>query len=113
MRAGRLRHRLQLQQKVKTRDPNSGETVVEWQTQKTVSAEIAPASASEFIESGATQAQISAKITIRYRPGLDSANWRGVHKSTIYKFEGPPMPDPKSGREYLIILASTGVSDGE
>ncbi|OFE11384.1 hypothetical protein PHACT_12565 [Pseudohongiella acticola] len=112
MRAGRLRHRLQLQQKAKTRDLDSGEFIDSWQTQVTVWAEIEPANASEFIESSATQAQITAKITIRFRPGLDSANWRGEHKGTIYKFEGPPMPDPRSGRKYLLIMASTGVSDG-
>lgn len=112
MRAGPLRHRLQLQTKVKTRDPDSGQDVIQWQNHKKVWAEIVPTSSSEFIESSSTQAQISAKITIRYRPGLDSANWRGVHKGVVYKFEGPPMPDAKSGREYLLIMASTGVSDG-
>ncbi|HHM6256747.1 TPA: head-tail adaptor protein, partial [Pseudomonas aeruginosa] len=29
-----------------------------------------------------------------------------------YKIEGKPIPDKRSGREYLTILVSEGVTDG-
>lgn len=38
---------------------------------------------------------------------------RIVHRGDFYSIEGPPLEDPKSGLEYLTLLVSKGVKDGQ
>jgi SPP1 family predicted phage head-tail adaptor len=119
LRAGKLRHRVQLQQFVAQtdtsgnvlQDDQTGEVTKAWTTLATVWAAIEPLSAREFIQSAATQSEITARITIRYRAGL-TADMRLVHGSTIYNPQGF-LPDKESGLEYLTIPCSQGVNTGE
>ena len=37
---------------------------------------------------------------------------RILHRGEVYDIQGPPMPDPVSGLEYLTILVAKGVNDG-
>lgn len=110
MRAGTLRHTVQLQRKSFTQDAVTGEMVVEWVTFKEVSAAIEPLSAREFLQSRTEQSSTTARIVIRYLPGL-TADMRILHGSTIYNPQGF-LADKKSGREYLTIPCSEGVNDG-
>lgn len=120
--SGKLRHRVRIEQLVELRDtsgdviqnPDTGEVTTEWQLVQTVWAAIEPLSAREFIQSATTQAQIVARITIRYRKGLDAA-MRLVHQrpdepDKIYNIGGL-LSDIDSGLEYLTIPCSAGVSD--
>jgi len=113
--AGRLRHRVTIQQKVEVQD-TFGEMNVEWQNfASNVPAEIAPLSAREFIAAKAVQATVSTKITIRYRTGI-LANMRVVHvakggETTIYNI-AKPIRDNKTGLGWLTLLATDGVNDG-
>lgn len=70
--AGQLRHSVTLQKQVTTRDAD-GAPVTGWQDVVTVWAAIAPLSGREFIAAQATQAAVDARITIRYRAGVDAA----------------------------------------
>lgn len=113
--AGTLRHRVELQRRVldSNGDPlidSNGEQVVEWETIATVWAAIAPLSAREFVASQKVDSQVTTRITIRYRAGVDS-NVRILHGSTIYNIEGV-LADPESGREYLTLPCSTGLNAG-
>lgn len=112
--AGRLRHRISIEQRQEFQDTN-GDTVVSWVPFLTnISAEIVPLSAREFIESGARQAEVTARIVIRYRPGID-AKMRCVHVAkgitTIYNIQGV-LRDPGSGLRWLTLPVSEGVNDG-
>lgn len=110
MQAGKLRHRVMLQHKVSVQNPLTGAVTPEWQDIKKVWADVVPLSAREFIAAQATQAEITTRITIRYRSGLTNAN-RIVFRDRIYNIEGV-LPDAVSGLEYLTLPCSEGVNDG-
>jgi len=110
MQAGKLRHRVIIQKHDQSQDPATGEIVTAWVNVATVWAAIEPLSAREFIAAQAGQSQISARATIRYTDGLD-ATMRLLHNGAAYNIEGV-LPDPKSGRHYLTLTLSGGVSDG-
>jgi SPP1 family predicted phage head-tail adaptor len=119
--AGRLRHRVRIEQLQYLldshgdvyQDPNTGETRQDWVEVDTVWAAIEPVSGREFIQSQTTQSQITARIVIRYRDGLNAA-MRLVHVRTgrpdvIYNIHGL-LADVDSGLEYLTMPVSSGVS---
>lgn len=112
--SGRLRHRIDIEQRTEYVDTN-GDTVKDWVPYlSNIAAEIVPLSAREFIESGARQSEVTARITIRYRPGID-AKMRCVHTAkgvrTVYNIVGI-LRDPGSGLRWLTLPVSEGVNDG-
>jgi len=106
--AYKLRHRVTLQRFVKTQDPNTGLITEEWSDVATVWASVEPLSGRDFIAARAQQSEISARVVIRYRADVDST-MRLVHRGRIYSIEGPPLPDAKSGLEYLTLMVAAGV----
>lgn len=110
MQAGKLRHRVTLQEKVEIQDSGTGATTPEWRDVATVWADVVALSAREFIASQANQGQITNRITIRYRPGVTNRN-RIICGTRLFNIEGV-LPDPVSGREYLTLPCSEGVNDG-
>ena len=110
MKSGKLRHQVVIQTKAQTQDPQTGELVVGWAEFATVWASVEPLSARDFIAAQAGQSEITARITIRHRPGvLDTM--RILHRGAVYSIQGV-LPDPKSGLEYLTLPVSVGVKDG-
>ncbi|WP_313319585.1 phage head closure protein [Stenotrophomonas sp.] len=108
--AGELRHRVLIQQHVTTRD-DDGVAHTAWTDVATVWASVEPLSAREFIQSGQTQAAITARITIRYRADLQ-ASMRILHRGQVYNIAGL-LPDKVSGLEYITIPVSAGVNEGQ
>ena len=109
--AGRLRHRIEIQRRVQTQNVNTGLVSKAWTPQWTnVPAAVEFLSARELIAAQAVQSQIVARITVRYRDGLD-ASMRIVYRGQYYDIAGV-MPDKDSGREYLTLPVSVGVNDG-
>lgn len=121
--AGRLRHRVRIEELRYLLDSNgdtwqddmTGETRQTWQEVATVSAAIEPLSAREFVQSQAMQSQVTARIVIRYRDGLNAA-MRLVHVRTgrpdvIYN-PAAFLPDVDSGLEYLTAPCSQGINEG-
>ena len=107
---GDLRHRIDIEQLTITQD-SSGDAVKFWTAlHSNVPASIEPLSARDFIAASAVQSQIVARITIRYRTGLD-ASMRINHNGTIYNISGI-LPDKDSGLEYLIMPVTAGVNEG-
>lgn len=112
MRAGKLRHRITFERPGLVQDPESGEMLPGWSPVWTnVPASVEPLSARDVIAAQAGQSEATARILIRYRTGV-LPTMRILHRGLIYNIEGPPLPDPRSGLEYLTILVSTGVNDG-
>lgn len=107
--AGRLRHRVQIQQQT-TMLTSFGEQETVWTMVAEVWAAIEPVSAREFVAASQLQSQVSARIVIRYRDDV-RASMRVLHKSKIYVVEGV-LSDKDSGIEYLTLPVSEGISDG-
>lgn len=112
MKAGVLRHPIEIQQFTEVRDPVTGEFgEPDWQAFANTWASVEPLSAKDLIAAQAAQSEATARIVIRYRTGI-LPTMRIIHRSQIYSIEGPPLEDDKSGQEYLTILVSKGVKDG-
>jgi SPP1 family predicted phage head-tail adaptor len=107
--AGRLRHRLTLlTESAGVRDPDTGAVGpgAGWTPLAAdIPAEFTPLSVREFVAAQAGQAQVVARARIRYRAGLTAA-LRVLYRDQLYTVEGPPLPDPESGREYLTLALS-------
>lgn len=110
MRAGQLRHPITIQRPKYAQDQATGEMTPSWVEVASTWAAIEPLSAREFIAASATQSAVSARIVIRYRAGVD-ATMRILHLDKIYNIEGV-LADKDSGRDYLTLPCSEGVSDG-
>lgn len=112
MRAGRLRHRVDIQARELEQDIETGEMVPgPWVTRwEKCPAAIESISTREFVEAQANQSEFTARITIRYRPGVLNT-MRVVHGETVYAIKGPPLPDKVSGLEYLTLMVAAGMND--
>lgn len=109
--AGRLRHRIDIQEPQSSQDPITGEIIHSWVTVwPAVPAAVEPLSVREFIAAQAVQSEISARITIRYRDGL-LPTMRILHNGRIYNPAGW-LADPVRGNEYLTAPCSEGVNQG-
>lgn len=108
--AGRLRHRVSLQDNVEIIDPNTGARENKWVEVAKMWASIEPLSARDFIQSSALQSQITTRITIRYREGV-IAKMRVVHRGRVYNITGV-LADRDSGLEYMTLPCSEGTNAG-
>lgn len=112
MKAGTLRHPIEIQHFSAVRDPGTGEFgEPDWRAFANTWASVEPLSAKDLIAAQAAQSEATARVVIRYRPDVLST-MRIIHRGQIYSIEGPPLEDDKSGQEYLTILVSKGVKDG-
>ncbi len=111
MQAGKLRHRVTIESLVETQDATTGAISTAWQAAASVWASIEPLSGREFLAAQETQSQIVARIVIRYRADV-TTKMRVTHGSEIYNVHGV-LPDKVSGREYLTLMVSRGVNDGQ
>lgn len=116
-RAGQYRHRIDIQDWIEVRDPDTGGFTEDWQTTfANVPARIVPSSGREFLAAAAIQSEIIGRIVIRARPGLN-AKQRILHKGqngevlATYNVHAW-LPDPESGRDYVSSPVSTGVNEG-
>jgi len=107
MRAGRLRHRLELQSKSETRD-EYGAAIVSWTTQDTVWGAIEPLSGREYFSQQQVQAEASVRIVIRYNGSIDET-WRIKHGGRYYNIVDVLNHDM---RNYMLtIMCREGVSE--
>lgn len=108
--AGKLRHRITIQEPKETRATN-GDVLIKWSDVAEVWASVEPLSVREFIAGQSMKSQVTARIVIRYRPGL-THNMRILHRGKIYNPEGW-LADPESGLEFLTAPCSEGVNNGQ
>lgn len=104
--AGTLRHHVAIDQPVSTQDPITGEMMTVWaEIAVNVPAAVEPLSGREYIAAAQANSSISARIKIRYRPGLNAA-MRIRHDAAIYGIKAI-LPDPNSGKEWLTLLVES------
>lgn len=113
MRAGTLRHRVDIEAFGVTLD-SDGAQVEGWTSildsdEPLLPAEIVPLSGREFIAAQAVQAGVTTRITIRWRPDV-KPSMRVVHGADLYNIKAV-LPDPTL-RTHLTLMCETGVNDG-
>lgn len=86
MRAGRIRHRVTIQQRGTPSQNTHGEDTTPWVDQVTVYAEIKPLSGREFFTAQTTDSEVSTQITMRYRSGITTAK-RIIRESRVWDIE--------------------------
>lgn len=107
LKAGSLRHRVELQRLLSVQDPDTGMISEEWQSYARVWASMAPASAREFIAAAAEQSEVRGKAVIRYRGDVVAADciiYRGKRYNILAVLE-----DNNSMREWQTLPFSEGV----
>lgn len=111
LKAGRLRHRVDIEQATSTQDPTSGAVTRTWMVvHEGVPAAVEPMSVREFLAASQLQSMCTTVFVIRYMPGLNSS-MRIRHEGRIYNPAGF-LPDKESNNEYLTVPCSEGVNDG-
>lgn len=106
----RLRHRITIQSQGLVQDATTGEMVPSWTNWLADEpAEVVPLSGREFIAAAATQAGVTARMTIRYRAGV-LPTMRVVFDSQNYNIKAV-LPDPTNSR-WLTLMVERGVNDG-
>ncbi len=101
MRAGRLRHRVTIQQPTEA-GAAAGNVTKTWSTYKETWAEIEPLSGREFFEGAALDREITARIRMRYLSGL-TADMRIVRGGV------ESNGDPKTGADVWDIQSVINV----
>lgn len=107
--AGKLRHRVTIQEPVETQDQQTGAMDVVWTDITKVWSAIEPLSAKEFIAAQSEDSEVTTRITIRYRADINE-KMRLYHpaKNTYYNIKGI-LSDKDSGLEYLTLPCSQGL----
>lgn len=103
----RLRHRVLIEQQVRTQDPDTGAEVVSWVEYGSRWAEYVASSVREFIAAASYQSEVKGRFVFRQDPGI-TPQMRVVHRGKTYAILGV-MPDPDSGLEYITAPVSEGV----
>lgn len=112
MRAGRLRHRIDLQQKQTTQDDYGSEVTI-WYDVATVWAAIDPLSptqmvgAKETFAAGAEIAQDMVRVTLR--PREVGTDWRFLYKGRVYDIKAVRL---NNSGDTLTLYATVGASNG-
>lgn len=103
MQSGRLRHPLDLERLESTQDPVTGAMTESWVKVAREWASVAGVNGREFIQSDATQAETTYRITIRYREEIDPT-WRLVDGSIMYGIEAI-LPDNQ--KRQMVLMCKT------
>lgn len=107
--AQRLRHRVDIEQPLRTQGSDGDVTETWVPVASKVPAEIVPLSGREYITADAAQAGVNARLTIRYMAGI-RPDMRVVHDGTIYDIKAV-LPDPTL-RRHLTLMCQAGLNEG-
>lgn len=114
----RLRHRVAVQEQVETQNSTTGAISIAWQNVtlsdgtilSAVPAEVLTGAGRETIEGDARQSEISARINLRWFPGL-TQSMRIVWDGNVYNISSIET-DITARREYRLKCTS-GLNDGQ
>lgn len=112
MRAGELRHRIQVDRPVSMQD-DTGDEVTEFEPAGTVWGSIEPLRGRERLQAG-TQitATMDTRIKLRWSPFIDGINaeWRLRHQDIIYNIES--IAHIEMRQREIEIMCSSGINAG-
>jgi SPP1 family predicted phage head-tail adaptor len=113
MRAGDMRHRIQLQTRSVGQDALGGQSPT-WTTTATVWAEILPLTGRERMLAGANQSEVSSMVTIRYQAQFSDpkamAAMRILYGSRILNIES--SNDVEERHKIIELSCSEGLNNG-
>lgn len=112
MRAGKYRHRIDLQHKVLGEpDPLSGHQAEAWEsfTTQPIPAEVLTGPGRELRAAGAEHAQTDARINFRWMPGV-TQQMRAVWDNKIYNITG--IEYDTTARREIRLTCVEGLNDG-
>ncbi|MGI6711877.1 MAG: phage head closure protein [Bacillota bacterium] len=101
MKAGKLRHRVTLQEFVEVVDEYGTPIGSGWQDVATVWAAVEPFKGEEYIQLQNTQAELTAKVTIRYLPGIKPA-MRVLYGDRVFDIKS--VIDPEERHRELQLM---------
>lgn len=111
MLAYRLRHRVTIQELVEVQNTTTGAVTREWEDfLADIPAEVLTGAGREFVQSGATQSEIAARINMRWFPGLTQKH-RILWDTNIYNILS--IETDMTGRQEYRLKCKSGVSDGQ
>lgn len=109
--AGKLRHRVTIQELVSTQNDSNGNVDTSWMAfAANLPADVHPLSGREFIAAGAEQSEIVQRIVIRYLAGV-KVSMRVLHGAKVFDVKAA-LADPDSGREYITLHVSEVKQEG-
>lgn len=108
MRAGRLRWKVVIQQKLVSGQSSSGEPVFTWSDVATVWAEIAPETGREVVASERETATVHTVITIRYRHGITAA-MRVKQDTRLWNIQAVLDPTQRHRELQLVCIEQPAV----
>lgn len=110
MLAYRLRHRVTIQYQAEAQDTNTGAVTTSWvNLYAGVPAEVLTGMGREFQQSASTQAEIAARINMRWFPGL-TESMRILWDGKVFNIHAIET-DATARREYRL-KCTAGVNDG-
>ncbi len=112
MKAGRLRHRITIEEPGPIELDSDGAQVEVWLPvfERPISADIVALSGRELIAAQAVQSKVSTRIIVRFRSEI-KARMRALHRGVIFNIEAV-IADPDSGVRHATLICSSGVNDG-
>lgn len=110
MRAGALRHRVVIEEPVRSQDPVTGVSTLNWSAVRKCGAEVLTGPGKEYLQSGAVQSDTDARINIRWFSGL-TQKMRILWDGRVYNIK--TFTTDRTARRYYFIEATEGVNDGE
>lgn len=117
MLAHRLRHRIHIQQQQQTQNTTTGEITTAWATVvlddgtplNAVPAEVLTGPGRELLAAGAKQAETTARINLRWFPGL-LPTMRVLWDGRVYNITS--LETDATGRREWRLRCSDGLTDG-
>lgn len=109
---GQKRHRLTVQEPVRTQDPTTGELVAVWTTVATVWASIEPIRGRELLQGEQILDDMDTRLRIRWSPLSDTFTTahRGIHQGSVFNFVS--FAHVRLEQREIEIMAKSGVNDG-
>ena len=110
---GSLRHRAGLYRRVETRSASDGEVIESYSLIGYTRARLEPLNGREFFQAGAGQAELTARVVLRYRTDIDDKD-RILIDGKTYAVSAPPINVDGRGRvlHLMVTLVTDGVANG-
>jgi len=108
MRAGRMRHRVTIQQQSTTQD-TYGQPANTWADVATVWAAVEPIRGKEYFDASQDNAETTTRVRMRYRSGI-TQDMRISFDSRLYNIQS--IIRPREIHHEMELMCSEGINDG-
>ena len=114
LRIGQLRHRIQIEQRSNTQDPDYGSQLDTWSAVKSLWAYVEPLDAKEVFNTQNWTSVVNHMITIRYdalfADTRNAAAYRATYNGRAFNIHGVINIDERN--RVMVLAASEGLNDG-